>query len=83
MGGTSRPCDRTGIGTDEPIWRLSRRQSLQLTLDDCLELSAAFQAIVQNTADQKEALAALLERRPQLCWTIADSGPGDAGGLAR
>ena len=41
------------------IWR-----SLQLSLPDCLELSAAFQAIVQNTADQKEAVAALLEKRP-------------------
>jgi enoyl-CoA hydratase/carnithine racemase len=39
------------------------RQSLNLTLADCLELSAAFQAIVQNTADQKEAVAALLEKR--------------------
>ena len=39
------------------------RQSLNLTLNDCLELSAAFQGIVQNTADQKEAVAALLERR--------------------
>ena len=39
------------------------RQSLNLSLDDCLELSAAFQAIVQSTADQKEAVAALLERR--------------------
>ena len=40
------------------------RQSLNLTLDECLELSAAYQAIVQHTADQKEAVAALLEKRP-------------------
>jgi enoyl-CoA hydratase/carnithine racemase len=40
------------------------RQSLQLSLDDCLELSAAFQAIVQSTADQREAVAAVVERRP-------------------
>lgn len=39
------------------------RQSLNLTLADCLEISAAYQAIVQNTADQKEAVAALLEKR--------------------
>ncbi len=39
------------------------RQSQGLTLSDCLELSAAYQAIVQNTADQKEAVAALLEKR--------------------
>jgi enoyl-CoA hydratase/carnithine racemase len=40
------------------------RQSMNLGLGDCLELSASFQAIVQSTADQKEAVAALLERRP-------------------
>jgi 2-(1,2-epoxy-1,2-dihydrophenyl)acetyl-CoA isomerase len=40
------------------------RQSLNLTLDSCLELSAAYQAMAQNTADQKEAVAALLEKRP-------------------
>jgi enoyl-CoA hydratase/carnithine racemase len=40
------------------------RQSLNMTLADCLELSAAFQAIVQSTADQKEAVAALFEKRP-------------------
>ena len=39
------------------------RQSLNLTLDECLELSAAYQAIVQHTADQKEAVAALVEKR--------------------
>lgn len=39
------------------------RQSLNLTLADCLEISATFQAIVQSTADQKEAVAALLEKR--------------------
>ena len=39
------------------------RQSLNLTLADCLEVSAAYQAIVQSTADQKEAVAALLEKR--------------------
>jgi enoyl-CoA hydratase/carnithine racemase len=46
--------------------RLNKRlimQSLNLTLNDCLELSAAYQAIVQSTADQKEAVAALLEKR--------------------
>jgi len=40
------------------------RQSLNLTLEECLELSAAYQAIVQHTADQKEAVAALLDKRP-------------------
>lgn len=39
------------------------RQSLELALGDCLELSATYQAIVQNTADQKEAVAALVEKR--------------------
>jgi 2-(1,2-epoxy-1,2-dihydrophenyl)acetyl-CoA isomerase len=39
------------------------RQSLNLTLGDCLELSAAYQAIAQSTADQKEAVAALVEKR--------------------
>lgn len=40
------------------------RQSMNLSLDECLELSAAYQAIVQHTADQREAVAALLEKRP-------------------
>jgi 2-(1,2-epoxy-1,2-dihydrophenyl)acetyl-CoA isomerase len=39
------------------------RQSLQLALSDCLELSATYQAIVQNTLDQKEAVTALVEKR--------------------
>jgi enoyl-CoA hydratase/carnithine racemase len=46
--------------------RLNKRlivQSLDMTLTGSLELSAAFQAIVQNTADQKEAVNALLEKR--------------------
>lgn len=46
--------------------RLNKRlihKSLNMGLDACLELSAAYQAIVQNTADQKEAVAALVERR--------------------
>ena len=46
--------------------RLNKRlivRSMNLTLEDCLELSASFQAIVQSTADQKEAVAALLEKR--------------------
>ena len=32
-------------------------------LDDVLELSAAFQAIVHETADHREAVAALIDRR--------------------
>lgn len=47
--------------------RLNKRliiKSQDMTLDGSLELSAAFQAIVQNTRDQKEAVAALLEKRP-------------------
>lgn len=47
--------------------RLNKRllwRSLDMTLEGCLELSAAFQAIVQHTSDQKEAVAALLEKRP-------------------
>jgi len=40
------------------------RQSMNLTLDECLELSAAYQGIVQHTADQREAVAALVEKRP-------------------
>lgn len=42
------------------------RQAQQMSLTECLELSAAYQAIVQNTADQKEAVAALLEKRPPI-----------------
>ena len=40
------------------------RQSMNLTLEECLELSAAYQGIVQHTADQREAVAALVEKRP-------------------
>lgn len=46
--------------------RLNKRliiQSLGMTLGGSLELAAAYQAIVQSTADQKEAVVALLERR--------------------
>ncbi len=46
--------------------RLNKRlilRSAEMTLEGSLELSAAFQAIVQNTADQKEAVLALLEKR--------------------
>lgn len=46
--------------------RLNKRlilKSAGLGLDECLELSAAYQAMVQHTADQKEAVAALLEKR--------------------
>ena len=39
------------------------RQSAAMSLPDSLELAAAFQAIVQNTADQVEAVAALVEKR--------------------
>ena len=39
------------------------RQSLNLTLDSCLEISAAFQAMVQSTADQREAVSALVGKR--------------------
>ncbi|TKT74492.1 enoyl-CoA hydratase-related protein [Aquamicrobium sp. LC103] len=39
------------------------RQSASMSLPDSLELAAAFQAIVQNTDDQAEAVAALVEKR--------------------
>jgi enoyl-CoA hydratase/carnithine racemase len=39
------------------------RKSAAMSLPDSLELAAAFQAIVQNTADQVEAVAALVEKR--------------------
>lgn len=39
------------------------RQSLGLDLDQSLELAAAFQAIVQSSQDQSEAVIALLEKR--------------------
>lgn len=42
--------------------RLMRR-SAELDLRSSLELAAAYQAIIQHTPDQREALAALLERR--------------------
>lgn len=46
--------------------RLNKRlilKSVSMGIDECLELSAAYQAIVQNTADQKEAVAAVVEKR--------------------
>ena len=39
------------------------RKSLGMDLDQSLEMAAAFQAIVQHSEDQKEAVAALLDRR--------------------
>jgi enoyl-CoA hydratase/carnithine racemase len=39
------------------------RQSSQLGLADSLELAAAYQSIVQNTHDQREAVAALVQKR--------------------
>lgn len=39
------------------------RQSAELGLTESLELAAAYQAIVQSSADQREAVAALLEKR--------------------
>ena len=50
------------------------RQSMNLTLDECLELSAAYQAIVQHTADQREAVAALVEKRPAVHRPVAGEG---------
>ncbi|MDO6414061.1 enoyl-CoA hydratase-related protein [Sphingomonas sp. BIUV-7] len=46
--------------------RLNKRlilKSVNMGIDECLELSATYQAIVQNTADQKEAVAAVVEKR--------------------
>lgn len=46
--------------------RLNKRliyRSMNLGADECLELSAAYQAIVQSSADQKEAVAAVIEKR--------------------
>ncbi len=46
--------------------RLNKRllkRALDMTLEGCLELSAAYQAIVQHTDDQKEAVAALVGKR--------------------
>jgi enoyl-CoA hydratase/carnithine racemase len=39
------------------------RQSCAMGLADSLELAAAYQSIVQHTADHKEAVAALIEKR--------------------
>ncbi|WP_136620270.1 MULTISPECIES: enoyl-CoA hydratase-related protein [Mesorhizobium] len=39
------------------------RQSSQLNLADSLELAAAYQSIIQNTNDQREAVAALVQKR--------------------
>jgi enoyl-CoA hydratase/carnithine racemase len=40
------------------------REALNSSLDTVLELSAAFQAISQKTADHSEAVNAFLEKRP-------------------
>jgi enoyl-CoA hydratase/carnithine racemase len=39
------------------------RQSAELGLPESLELAAAYQAIVQSTADQREAVTAFIEKR--------------------
>jgi len=46
--------------------RLNKRlmkRSADMTLKAALDLAASYQAIVQNTSDQREAVAALLEKR--------------------
>jgi enoyl-CoA hydratase/carnithine racemase len=40
------------------------REAAHLRLDQCLELSAAFQALSHATADHDEAVAAMREKRP-------------------
>ena len=42
--------------------RLMRRAQ-EMTFNECLELSASYQSMVQSTADQLEAVAAMLEKR--------------------
>ena len=46
--------------------RLNKRlmkRSMEIPLRDALDLAASYQAIVQNTADQREAVAAMVEKR--------------------
>jgi enoyl-CoA hydratase/carnithine racemase len=46
--------------------RLNKRlmkRSMEISLRDALDLAASYQAIVQSTADQREAVAALVEKR--------------------
>lgn len=46
--------------------RLNKRlmkRSVDMSLRDALDLAASYQAIVQNTTDQREAVAALIEKR--------------------
>jgi enoyl-CoA hydratase/carnithine racemase len=40
------------------------RESSQQTLDQLLELSAAMQGLAHQTDDHREAVAAMLEKRP-------------------
>ncbi len=40
------------------------REAQTARMSEILELSAAYQALVHETADHKEAVAALLEKRP-------------------
>jgi len=40
------------------------RESQHARLEDLLELSAAYQALVQETEDHAEAVTALIEKRP-------------------
>lgn len=40
------------------------REAQTARMSEILELSAAYQAIVHETADHKEAVAAFLEKRP-------------------
>ena len=39
------------------------REGQQMSLPSLLEMSAAYQAIAQETADHREAVAAMLEKR--------------------
>jgi enoyl-CoA hydratase/carnithine racemase len=40
------------------------REAQNASLDEILDLSAAYQALAHDTADHREAIAALFEKRP-------------------
>jgi enoyl-CoA hydratase/carnithine racemase len=40
------------------------RESANASLQHALELAAAYQGLVQHTSDQREAVAAVIEKRP-------------------
>jgi enoyl-CoA hydratase/carnithine racemase len=66
LGAANALADRIAVNPPRSLRYTKRllREAERTSLDSVFELSAAFQAIVQRTADHREAVAAMIEKRP-------------------